>query len=222
MKLAFTFPLLLLATLATSCTFTGADRKIEGVGPQVQTERSLQAFERISMAGGMELDILVGEEQSVVIHADQNLHEYIETHIDGDTLKIRFTETISSSNDLRAEIRVPHLAAISIAGSSKMTIGGIEAEAFSIDLSGSTRATMTGQVVDLSVDVAGSCRLDLSALEAKAVSIDIAGSGKVEVAASDSLDVDVAGSAVVTYHGQPALTIDQAGSAKVRPASAKR
>lgn len=188
---------------------------MQGEGPYIQSQRELPDFNGIELSGGMKLDVIVGGPTHVVIHADENLHEYIRTRVEDGVLEIDFTESVSSSNDFRAEISVPSLNSIEVAGSSQMNVTGIDAEDFELDVAGSAKGTMSGNVHKLEVDVAGSSKLQLFDLVAQSVKIDVAGSANIEVAAEQHLDVDIAGSGVVHYKGSPSVSIDQAGSAKV-------
>jgi len=207
--------LALASTALSSCTSSALGTRIEGAGPYTSTERSVPDFKEISLAGGMKLDVRVGSGPRVVIHADENLHEYIKAEVDGDELEIWFEQPISTKNEMLAEIEVPSLKGLDIAGSSVMDVQGLSGESFSIEVAGSGRGTFQGAVDRLEVDIAGSSNLDLFAVEAKEASIDIAGSGKVRVHAQEVLDVDVAGSGTVLYRGDPKVTTDTAGSAKV-------
>jgi len=215
---SLTFSALALGLLlGTSCSSSSWSTRVQGEGPFVPDQRQLADFDTIELSGGMRLDVEVGGPQSVIIHADENLHEYIRTRIEDGTLEIDFTESVSTQHELRAEIRVPELKGIEVAGSCKMTVTGIEAEHFEVDVAGAASGTLSGRAGGIDVDVAGSSDLDLSSLECREAVIDIAGSAKIDVAASDSLDVDIAGSGVVRYRGQPAVSLDQAGSGKVVP-----
>ncbi len=130
-------------------------------------------------------------------------------------MKIWFEGSVSTQNELRAEIDVPHLRALSIAGSSDMSVVGLAAESFTVRIRGSASGSFAGVVGDLDVDIAGSSNLDFFEVEADQVSVDIAGSGRLQATARRKLDVDLSGSGVVTYRGQPQLSIDVAGSGKI-------
>ncbi len=207
--------IVLLSGLLGSCRSSHWGYQVRGEGPQTASTRELETFDRISLSGGMKLDVVVGEPQSLVIFADGNLHEYIRTRIEGSTLKIDFTESISTKNELRAQISVAQLEGIAISGSSELNITNVNANAFYIDVAGSVAGTVEGTAKSLDVDIAGSARIDLFALRAEDVKVNVAGSAHLKVNAKEFLDVDVAGSADVTYRGKPNVSIDQAGSARV-------
>ncbi len=216
MRLPIAASLLLASSVLQGCGGTGLwSHSIRGEGPYTTTSRQVAEFEAISMAGGMQLDIRVGEQPRVVIHADENLHQYITTRVKEGVLKIEFEQSVSSENPFRAEIDVPSLQSLDVAGSSKIAMTGLREASFELDVSGSASGTFEGEVDELTIDIAGSSNLNCFELQAQTVSIDIAGSGKVRTSASDSLDVDVAGSGVVIYRGEPSVSIDQAGSARV-------
>ena len=68
---------------------------IQGEGPNLAIERPIESFDAISLEGGWELDVRVGELTSVVVQADENLHEYIATEVVDGRLRIRFLESVS-------------------------------------------------------------------------------------------------------------------------------
>lgn len=216
-------PLTLLSTLVLAALAGGChvccdwSPAIEGSGTLVAEERAVEDFDQVALAGGMQLYIRVGLPHRVVLHADDNLQQHIRTETEGGELQIRFEESVDSDHTLRADIDVPTLRGIDIAGSSNLTVIGVEGQQLAIDIAGSCRGEVSGWVDTLKVDIAGSGRLNTLELEAKHVSIDIAGSGRVQAHATETLNVDVAGSGNVTYRGEPRINIHQAGSASVSP-----
>ncbi|MFT7669080.1 MAG: hypothetical protein ACI8X5_001780 [Planctomycetota bacterium] len=216
MRLTSQLSIAFASSLLIGCSSTGWGSQVYGEGPYIDSDRSLEGFESLSMSGGMAIDITIGSPQSVVIFAEENLHEYIRTRVVDGTLKIDFTESISTSEPVRAEITVASLESISLSGSSKLSVNSLDEDEFILNVSGSVRGEISGDVRDLEVNIAGSGKLKLFGLNATDAEIDISGSGNVEIAVSDSLDVDIAGSGVVTYVGTPALSTSFAGSGKVR------
>lgn len=212
-----TLPIALLAlSLSTGCRSSVWSTSIQGEGPYISLDRPIEEFDAISLEGGWQLDVRVGEMTSVVIHADENLHEYIATDVKDGRLRIYFLEGVSTSNTLRAEVSTPHLHRLSIAGSGKLNVTGVDAKDFSISIAGSGKGSISGHTESLDVSIAGSGNLELYDLEANDVSIDISGSGSVQTTASRTLDVNIAGSGRVRYHGQPDVSVSQSGSGSVR------
>lgn len=218
MRVPLLSSVLFTAVLAGGChVCCDGHSAIEGSGILVSETREVPPFERISLHGGMELYVRAGLPQRLVVRADDNLQQHIRTEVSDGELEIRFEESLDSDLDLCAEIDLASLRGIEVAGSSKLTVVGVEGQELRLSVAGSCRGEVSGWVEALDVDIAGSGQLDLFELEAKHVSIDIAGSGRVETHAVETLDVGVAGSGKVTYRGQPRVEIDQAGSATVGP-----
>jgi len=213
--------LLLLTFLSAGCHYSGWGPRISGSGNVIDSERQLSEFHGVSLAGGMTLDIEVGAPQRVVIEADDNLQEYITTRIEDGVLEIEFEASVSSESELRAIISVPDLTSIDVAGSSKLSVFGVQGSSFELDVAGSASGSIAGSVDELAIDIAGSAKLELYELEAKRVQIDIAGSGRAEITAHETLDISIAGSGVVTYRGRPNVTSSQAGSATIRAADSE-
>jgi hypothetical protein len=201
--------------LSMGCFRAAAAPKIVGQGPQVESKRLVESFDQIHVAGGLKLQVRVGEPFGVLVHAQENLQEHIRTEVKGDELKVWFESSISTDEGIVCEVVAPGLKAIGMNGSIQLDVSGLEEESFHLRASGSASGTVGGKVGELVVDCAGSAKLDLFELDARQVEINIAGSGKINTTARESLDVDLAGSGLVTYRGQPKISLDQSGSGRV-------
>lgn len=111
------FPILVSVTCAlTSCL--GLGPSIKGNGNIVRETRDVEEFDRIKVSRGMEVYIIQDSLQKVVVEADENLLDVIETKIEGTTLLVTVTENIRESKSKKVYISVNNLREISaIAGS---------------------------------------------------------------------------------------------------------
>ena len=91
-------------------------------------------------------------------------------------------------------------------------------ELVGLELSGGSRASVTGSGADLTVDASGGSGADLAAFPVVNANVDASGGSQVTVNVSGTLNVDASGGSQVYYLGDPTLgTIDSSGGAQVRP-----
>lgn len=205
--------------LACGLNLTG-QRLVEGSGVQASQERQVDEFSAIELAGPAEVTVTVGEEQSVVVEADDNILPLIETNVRGDTLVIgtKALTTLDPDLPITVNVTVTSLDEVSLSGSGDITIQGIAAPSFEIELSGSGDITAEGAADSLTISLNGSGDVACGDLKAKSVTASINGSGDVTVYAIDSLDAAVYGSGTVEYRGDPAEVNQSApGSGRVVP-----
>ncbi len=102
----------------SSCMFMGPS--IKGNGNVVEQNRKVKDFNKIDVSRGMNVYISQGEIFKVVVKADENLLEAIETKTDGDVLIIRATENIRNSTSKKVYITVPDLEEIEASSGSNI------------------------------------------------------------------------------------------------------
>jgi hypothetical protein len=103
------FSMMILFAIS-SCVFLGPS--IKGNGNVVEQTRSTGDFSKIDASRGMNIYISQGETFKVVVKADENLLEAIETETEGDVLIVRATQNIRNATSKKVFITVPDLKEI--------------------------------------------------------------------------------------------------------------
>jgi hypothetical protein len=209
-----------LATLA--CSFSvGSPNPITGSGVVEKEERPSKAFNRIELQGSADVEVTIGETQSVVVEADDNVLPLIRTSVSGgNTLVINWKPNTNIRNyqTVRVIVTVPSLEAVKITGSGNVTVNGLKAADVRFDLPGSGNITAVGQADRLRINLGGSGNIFCESLQTRDVTVDLTGSGNIQVYATDSLDVTVRGSGNVFYRGNPAnVEKSTPGSGNISP-----
>lgn len=233
------FYTLLVATFFSSCVLNNS-RRIKGNGVESRENRTVPAFTKLEVSGSFDVAIDTGSE-GLVLEGDKNLLSYIETAVEGNTLKVRVRSgyNIAPRKDIHIKVGAPYLEAVSLSGS-----GDIESLAlirvpkkFYINISGSGDVNMQIDAPEVEAHVSGSGDVHLLGCTRKAAlsssgsgnfycygllseetHIRMAGSGNADVYASKTLEVQVAGSGDISYKGRPAVQQSIAGSGSVRHA----
>ncbi|MFT5150753.1 MAG: hypothetical protein ACI841_000737 [Planctomycetota bacterium] len=190
-----------------------------GDGVAANEERVLESFDAISIRGGFELDARIGETQSIVIHADSNILERIETEVEDGVLEIGLASgNYHSIQTLKVVVTVPRLRSLDVRGSVDGSVRGLDVDSFAIDVSGAADLHCDGRVRDLDIDIRGSGELALFELTATKVEVSISGSGSVRTHAEERIDARISGSGSIRYRGQPATHISVSGSGVIQAA----
>ena len=224
-----------LSTLACGVTIDGVDlNSVRGSGTVVTEERQVSNFEQVELSGIGALVIEVGSEETLVIEAEDNLLEYIETTVRGDTLEIGSRErtNLQPTEPISYYLTVKSLDSISVSGLGNVVVPGLEATRFSVDISGAGDVNLesldaerldisisglgslgidAGQVSEQSIDLSGSGGYNGRNLESADAEIYVSGLGSASVWATENLFVNISGSGSVRYAGDPSVDMDISG-----------
>ena len=139
--------------------------------------------------------IRVGEKQSVVVRADNNLLNRVTTEVQSGKLVIATPGSFTTNSPMSVEVAVPTLTVLTLSGSGNIVVGSIAAESLEVTLPGSGTLTGSGTATRLDVTVGGSGTVQFTRLVANDVKALVSGSGSIFVTATTSLDASVSGSA---------------------------
>lgn len=186
--------------------------------------RDVGTFKEIKLMGSMDVEVTVGEKQSVKVIADSDIIEHLETNVSGDTMHVRLERGhYGNIKVMRVIVTMPEMTGASIQGSGDMIVTGADAADFELELQGSGDATFrkskfgkidielqgsgdieldgTCDVID--IELQGSGDIDAGDLKCMSGEVDLRGSGDIEFYASESANVGVHGSGDVVVRGSP-------------------
>jgi hypothetical protein len=203
--LAFLLGGLTVALLYHSDVFGGsANSTTEGSGVPATQARHVAAFGGVELAGSNNVVVRVGEKQSVVVRADDNLLGRVTTKVQSGKLVIANTPGgFTTKSPMSVEVGVPTLDALTLTGSGNIVVTGIDAESLEVTLPGSGTLTGSGTATRLDVAVGGSGSVQFTRLVANDVRAAVSGSGSIFVTATMTLDASVSGSGAILYAGGP-------------------
>jgi len=213
-------------------------KSVRGSGNVVEQERQVSGFNKIKLSDQGTVYVEFGDSEALLIEAEDNLLEYLESEVEGDTLKIGVKERVNlrPKEPINFYVTLKKLDALDISGSGKMQVPEISVTSFSIDISGSGDVDMTalyaasldveisgsgkvdiegGEVEDQDIDISGSGRYNARDVQSGRTKIEVSGSGEATVRVRDHLEVDVSGSGDVRYLGAPTVDEDVSGSGDV-------
>jgi len=231
----FTLVLGLLITVATSCTY--AFKGIKGNGNVIKQERSVSSFAGIEVGGAFKVYLTQGEKETLVVEADENLLDVIETEVRGNTLRIKTTEDIRDSKALNIYITFKNLddldisGACNLTGENKFKLGDLDlecsgasdvmlklsAEHLNLDCSGACEMDIYGSAESIDLDISGASHLDASDLEVKICNADVSGASSGKVFVTGELSAEVSGAGSLKYKGDAVIkNHDVSGAGSLR------
>jgi hypothetical protein len=185
--------IVILLALSVGCFYTGS-------GNVVTHEVNVSGFDKIEAYDGFDVNIIQGDDFSVVVSIDDNLVEHLGVVKKGDTLMVDMTSGKSFRNvtTLKAEITMPELN--------------------SLILNDGSEATATGSGNEIYIEANDGCDADLSAFQVKEATVKAIDGSGVTVNVSGSLDATADDGSSVYYLGDPAdITTDVSDGSKVVP-----
>ncbi len=206
---------LITAGLAALCIAGVADAKDKD---RVTQNYDLTGFDRIEIAGVYDLDVRVGPDFSIELSGEREEMERVEASVENGVLYLEKSKRKKMGfgfkdrdETIDATITLPSLTALEISGVVDGRITGIDADEFSLDLSGVGDITLDGECGSLDADVSGVGDLDARALECASVEVDVSGVGDASVFASEEVDAEVSGMGDIDVYGSPEKVHKQGG-----------
>ena len=207
-------------------------------GADRQEKRDVSGFTAITLRAPVDVDVVQGDVEGLVLEGDPEYIARIETVIENGTLKIRYTsrDRVWNMAKIRAHIQVKTLEGlaiegagnisapslhsqalqVSIAGSGDVRIGTLAAERLKVSISGSGDVSVAGKADRTDTSIAGSGDFKAAHLESREAHISIAGSGDATLWARDSVKVSIMGAGGVRYYGDPDVKTSVMGSGSVK------
>lgn len=160
---------------------------ISGVGPIVTEEVTLDAFKSVEVETVVDVDIIQGTEQKVVVEGHENMIEEISLTVVNGRLKIDLKNNCYSKFDLKVFITIPELVSVENGCTGDITLGGFtNLKTLDVEVSS------TGDIIgDGSIEVddlvyinntsTGNISLDITTNEVKAY---ITSTGNIELTGS--------------------------------------
>src|SRR5476649_157804 len=215
----------------------GGDR-VEGNGHITRQSHELGHFSALATSIGGNVEVRIGDSESITIETDDNLQPLIEAVVENGTLRIRpqKKDLQLDTRTLRIVVQARGLERIAVGGSGSVDaahlrgrkldfdIGGsgsidardLQSDVVAIALGGSGNMKAGGRADHLQVSIGGSGKVQAGQLAVHDASVSIGGSGQATVNALQTLSVSVAGSGDVGYYGNPQVSKNVIGSGAVK------
>lgn len=158
---------LLLSVLLSSCWFLGPS--VRGNGEVTEEVRQAADFDEIEVSRGMNVYISQGSPEKVVVIADSNLQELIQTEVHGNVLKVYADENISWAREKKVMVTVEKLYRVEASsGANVWSQGAIRSEDMRTGASSGSNINLELNVKNLETHCSSGANIWLSGLAQKA------------------------------------------------------
>ncbi len=223
MKTKIILATLFSAMLLSACHFNlniGED----GNGNVVTEERSVnEDFNEVKGSAGLDVYLTQGDENKIVVEADENLLQYIETNVENGMLHITTTENIGHSKAKKIHVTFKELNTVeassgadvtgkSVIKSERLSLksssgADLNVEVFSKELTAKTSSgadlTISGKTSSLNADASSGSELDAKELLTLNCDAEASSGGEVTINVKEKLETRASSGGEINYYGNP-------------------
>lgn len=213
-----------LSLILSSCWFIGPS--VRGNGNVTEEVRQVAQFDEVHVSRGMNVYITQGSPAKIVVVADNNLHEVIETRVEGNVLKVFVNENIRWAKEKKVMVTVEKLTGVSTSSGSnvwsqnqimsenlglKASSGAnltmeVNAKYLKADCSSGANIKLTGLAKDAEMEASSGANLVGGDLKADNCKMKASSGANVSATVNQSLDARASSGGNVVYYGEPNST----------------
>jgi hypothetical protein len=229
MKNKWILSLSILAVISMACTVSGKSvdfGRIEGSGVLVHENRPVEEFSEVSLSGIGNLYIEQGDEDSVIIEAEENILPELTTTVQGKKLligvrtginviptqKINYYVTMKNIDSIRVlgagniyindEIQADALH-VDLTGFGSIKIDELKTKSLEILISGAGNIDIAGVADRQRIRISGAGKYEAGDLLSQDTDVIVSGLGGATVWVEDNLSVVISGGGNIDYYGNP-------------------
>lgn len=214
---------LITALALSSCNFNMTFGK-NGNGNIVTQERDVtEDFNQVKGSAGLTVYLTQGEENKIVVEADENLLQYIETDVENGKLRITTSEDIGHSKAKKVHVTFKELNSVE-ASSGADVIGksiiksenlylksssgaDMNLEVFSKDITAKTSSgadmTISGKASSLNADASSGSEINAKELLVLNCTAEASSGAEVTVNVKQRLETHASSGGDINYYGNP-------------------
>jgi hypothetical protein len=207
----------------TACVNGQWYKTVWGNKKVVTKERKTESFTGIKVSTGIDVYLKQGDNETLTVEADENLHEYIITEVRNGVLNVYSEANIRDAERKRVYVTMKEIKSIvttsagdvygetpvktdkielsaSSAGNIKIEVTAKEIE---VDISSSGDMTLTGEADILKADLSSAGDLNAYDLKVREADISVSSAGDADIYVSEKLTARASSAGDVNYKGDP-------------------
>lgn len=218
------FLLIILLTLGiTECSDGQIRRTIYGNNHVVKKEREAGKFTGLRVSSGIDAYLKQGNDVSISVEADENLHEYILTEIRDGVLHIYTEANIREAEMKRVYVTMKEISSLKttsagdIIGETPVKTDNLELSASSAgdiklevyvkdieaDISSSGDVSLNGEADILNADLSSAGDLNAYGLAVREADVSVSSAGNADISVSERLKARASSAGDINYRGNP-------------------
>lgn len=210
---------------------------VVGSGKSVTEEREISGVQGVELSFVGDLRITQGDEEKLVITADDNVLPLITTEVRNGILNIGSKSTVGfqTMTKLQYDLTVRDLESLKLSGAGNASMDGlqtgdltlavsgagnlslqnVDADRIQANMSGLGNMEISGEAARQDVKLSGAGNYSGGDLETGATDVSISGLGSATVWATETLDASISGAGSIEYYGDPQVTKQVSGLGNV-------
>lgn len=211
--------------LCAVSTLSFGQKTIKGNGIVETVERKTANYDRVTLIGSPDVELVSGIEGNITIKAESNIIPFVETIVKDNELIIRFKENHNYTTNKGVKIIVPiqDISNIALKGSGdiygehvfkdsnlNVSVNGsgdisihVENDNLNAEVIGSGDIKIKGKTNRFNGKVEGSGDLEAKNLKAKSSNLQVNGSGDIESTTENEVNANLTGSGDIKVYGNP-------------------
>jgi len=217
----------------TSCTQGQIRKTVYGNGDVVKKERKTENFTGIKASTGIDVFLKQGDNETISVEADENLHEYILTEVNDGILNVHTDANIRKAERKRVYVTMKEINSVrtssagdilgespikcdrlrlsaSSAGDIKLNVTAREID---LDISSSGDITLTGETDKLEADLSSAGDLKAFDLKAREADVSVSSAGGADIFVTEKLTARASSAGDINYRGNPTNVNSHSSSA---------
>jgi hypothetical protein len=215
------------------------NRREKGSGTLVSESHQVDGFKAVVLSEKGDLFIEQGENESLIIEAEDNFQEYLQAEVQNGILEIYKSPphvTLDTTKPIRYYLTVKDLESLTVKNSGDVQVSEIIGESFSVVISGSgsvyidaidverlkAKLTSSGNL-EISegfakiqdIELSSSGEYDGSRIEGQRAFVSVSSSGNATFNVSEIIEASLTSSGSVYYFGNPKIKYQSSSSGEV-------
>lgn len=207
-----------------------------GSGNVINETRTVSGFSEVSLSGIGTLIIIQGDQESLIIEADDNVLPFIKTDVNNNKLEISYdTGMPAPTEEIKIYLTLQDISSVEIKGTGKVESDQLNADSLNVNIEGAGKADLKNLTVnELVSNISGAGHIILSGstdsqkitingagdyqaedLQSLTAEVNINGAGNVIIAVSEFLKAVISGTGKVEYIGNPELDQQISGAGTI-------
>jgi hypothetical protein len=198
-------------------------KSVSGNGNVTKETRKVESFDGIKASAGINVFLFQGDEEKVVVEADENLHDCIKTEVKGSTLhcyidcNIHFSKKMnvyvnykmlnkinaSSGSDVSGETLLKtELLNIDVSSGADVKIE-VDARTLYCDVSSGSDALIKGKAEHFQGSASSGADIKANELTVKTCDVSASSAGDIRITVTDRINANASSGGNITYYGNP-------------------
>ncbi len=216
-----TIAILFLAISVDACS--QFRKTVYGDGDVVRKERKVENFSGVKVSTGIDVYLSQGNNMSIVVETDENLHEYILTEVRGGILNVYTDANIRRAEMKRVYVTMKDVNYLSTSSAGDIigetpirtdelklnasSAGDIKIEVYAdnieIDISSSGDVTLSGEAGMLEGDLSSAGDLNAYNLKVKEADLSVSSAGDADIYVTERIKARASSAGDINYKGNP-------------------